>query len=499
MENGEARRKTATRSMPALLLRLWKRTSVAHKRTVILIIIGGAALRAAFLFEPITYDEAFAYLRFTRRPVGEVLSDRSHPLNHVLEVLLSKLTTMLFGLGPWQMRLPAFAAGVLTLPLAYLFVRLLFNRYIALMVLALCAASGPLVEFSAMAHGAAFTWLFFLLALLSGRELVRSDSVGAALRVAFWLALGFWNMPVMIHPAVAVYAWLFIYMASRFDTSLARRSGRVVISMLVFVVLAFLLNAPAIMGQGVAQLFYHPSMGDNTWEGFKAAQGEASIDLWVWFTSSASLAVALCGLLALLFAVYVSTKYRVLVFALVIGTVPMVFLHRVVGPPEQWAWVLYLLHMGSAIALFYLLKQLQARVWPGFSKRFRTALAAWLLFAGFGIMAFRAVPENAERYPEAKWMAQHIARTARKGDRVLAEFPWSAPLQFHLLQQAADPDLFDADLIPPCVLHIVVGPGEGQTPESVLLHNKQPGEHATSAVKVVDRQRLELFTARLER
>ena len=42
---------------------------------------------------PITYDEAYTYLRFARKHTGEILSDYEYPNNHILHTLAVRAST----------------------------------------------------------------------------------------------------------------------------------------------------------------------------------------------------------------------------------------------------------------------------------------------------------------------------------------------------------------------------------------------------------------------
>jgi hypothetical protein len=86
-------------------------------------------------------------------------------------------------------------------------------------------------------------------------------------------------------------------------------------------------------------------------------------------------------------------------------------------------------------------------------------------------------PQRIERFGEAKLAAAYLSPGLGAHDRVMAEFPWEAPLGFYLLSNGVSAD--------------------GQSPESVLLHNKQPGHHASTARKVKDWRRLEIFSAHM--
>ncbi|HMZ49138.1 MAG TPA: glycosyltransferase family 39 protein, partial [Flavobacteriales bacterium] len=128
---------------------LRRTTSNSHKWLVFAVVAAGLVLRLARLGDGITYDEAFTASFYASRTTGFLLSDYSWPGNHLLFTLLVKLTMQLFGTHLWSLRLPALLAGVCVLPLFYLFVRQMFNRYVAVLALSFVAASGALIEYSA--------------------------------------------------------------------------------------------------------------------------------------------------------------------------------------------------------------------------------------------------------------------------------------------------------------------------------------------------------------
>lgn len=60
---------------------------------------------------PITYDEAYTYLRFATRHTHEILRDYHLPNNHVLHTLLVRTSTRLLGDSTLAIRLPALLGG----------------------------------------------------------------------------------------------------------------------------------------------------------------------------------------------------------------------------------------------------------------------------------------------------------------------------------------------------------------------------------------------------
>ena len=473
------------------------RTSGTHKRMVWLLILAGAALRIWQMRQPVIYDEAFTYTYYATRPISVIISDYSYPNNQVFHTLWVKVFTSLFGVHLWSLRLPALIAGILVLPLSYLFARLTFNRYIAMLMLALVASCGSLIEYSALGRGYSITWCCMLVSWIIGRHLTKTNNGVSAVLLALVLAISMWTVTTTLYIAAATYIWLFFQILLRYGSSLGTRMYRFIFSLVLFLVLTLLFYLPVIVVHGLGQLLHHPTMGDNTWEVFSATHHERSLDLWVYFTETSASGIAFVGFAAITYAAYISTKYRLLLVALVLGTVPIVLAQSLVAPPRVWIFTLLVLHLGSAIGLFYLLKLIQDSGIKSFGKRFRTVLASLLLFAGMGWLGMRGIRDRIERFPEAALAADYFKGVLASGDRVYIDFPWEAPLEFHFMAARLPRSPLYAEPTDRSSLYVVVGPADGQTPESVLLHHDLTMEHVTAPDKVMDWKRLEIFAARL--
>lgn len=94
------------------------------------------------------------------------------------------------------------------------------------------------------------------------------------------------------------------------------------ISLGLFVVFTVVFYLPVMTVHGPAQLFHHPTMGDNSWSSFLNTHQERSFDLWAYFNDTSTTWVSLLGVVGLLDAAYISTKFRNLAFALFMGAVP---------------------------------------------------------------------------------------------------------------------------------------------------------------------------------
>ena len=467
-------------------------TSRTHKQLVLGAIIIGALYRISQLWQGITYDEAFTCVFYMPKPVAFILSDYTWPNNHLLHTLLVKCSVAMFGTHLWSVRLPALVAGILVMPLFYLFVRAMFNRYVALLTLAFVAASGALVEYSSLARGYSLTWLFMVAAAMAGRHLVKRNNAVSAVLVAVFSALGMWAVPTMVYPAMATYIWLLLYMIALYKTSLNRRLRGLLFSFAMFVVLSGLAYLPVILTHSLDHLLHHPTLGESSWAGFVQSHQDKALELWVFFNDTAATWVSILGFIGLGYAAYISSKYRIMLISILLSSVPLVLAQAALGPPQTWAFVLFNLHLGSGIAVFYALKLLQEKVFPGFTKRTRTALASAIILGGMGWLGLRSPKDRLERFDDVASAAAWFKGVLKPGDSVHVLDPNDAPFEFHLMTEGIDP-AFANKPNGGGHLYALVSPAEGQTVGSVLMGDGAALTDSITMIKVKDWQRLEIW------
>lgn len=471
------------------------RTSPAHKRFVLFLLLAGTVLRAWMLSRPVSYDEAFAYVAFATRPIGTILSDHSHPTNHILHTLLAKLSTGIFGVGQVSLRLPAFFAGVLSMPLFYLFARGMFNRYIAIMALALVASSGGLIEYGALAYGYSLTWLCMTIALVLGRHFVKENNAVTALLIGLFCALGAWAMPSMIFIAAMIHLWLFFSLMFKYDQSLRARLTKLLLSLVVFVLLTLVFYTPVIMAHGLDQLFQQAAPPEHTWQRFTRTHTDQVLNVWVFFTDPVAPWIGLLAIAGLFHAFYISSKYRMLVFAMALGAIPLVMLLSDFGHARTWLYTLYIFHLSSAIAIFYLLKFVQDKLIPGFGKRARTAGACLVLLLP-AVPAMPVIRDRLERFPEAQKAADHLARALKPGDHVLADVGWEAPMAFYLIDRDVSMGVIGGAPTKGHFAYVAVDRQGGGSFDLVLGHHELDPAAFAPPVRVEQWQRMDLFAAR---
>lgn len=465
-------------------------------RVVLLLIVAGAVLRVLAMRWPVMHEEAMACTGFAARSWQTVFSDLGHPSNNVFHTVLMRLSMQVFGTHLWSIRLPALAAGILVMPLFYVFVRSMFNRYIALIALGFVAGSGCLVEYSAIGQGYSLSWLGYLSALLLGRHLARTNNLVSAVLLGLASALAMWSVPTALFSVIAVYLWVFVQLSVKYRGSLNRRLMMLFFSAVLAFGAALLLYMPAISRHGLLTLFHPLVEGGHRWSGFLNTHQDRAFDLWAWINDTASTWLSFLGFVGLLFAVYISSKFRVLVVTLVLGAIPFVTLLFRVGDPWEWAYVLFVLHLSSGIALFYLLKLVQEQLLPGLAKRLRTVVSALVMFALFGTLGMRAIADRIERFPEAAYATAWFGGILKPGVSVLVEYPWEAPLAFHMRAARMDTGPLSAEPGQATGVYVLVGPADGQTLPGVLAHFPDAHLEPADLKKVQDWRRLEIYVRR---
>jgi uncharacterized membrane protein len=186
------------------------RSDLAFLLGLAAITIIGLLLRLIQLNSAVGYDEAYTFLHFSARPLRYVVTDYSGPNNHIFHSILVYIAYHLFGNHVWALRLPAFLAGVLCIPTAYLAGKHLYNRWAGLLASAGVALVPMVVSYSDNARGYTLYCMFAGLGLWLAAELIRKNNATAWFLLYLTCALGFYTIPVFLYPFGVIYLWLFL-------------------------------------------------------------------------------------------------------------------------------------------------------------------------------------------------------------------------------------------------------------------------------------------------
>lgn len=456
---------------------------------LVLLLAIAAALRGAQLALPITYDEAFTCTYYAARPWYIIVSDHSYPNNHILHTLLVKAGLGLLGWGEVQARIPAFAAAMVAMVLCWVWVRSLAGRGVAMMTLALCAVSAPLVEYGALARGYSITWACMLASLLFARHLVRTGSSISALALAGIHALGLWAVPTMIYATLACYIWAFLLLRARIGAIDRSRAGWLLASTALCAAITLMLYAPAILAYGPAHLLHHDTMGPRTWSHF----GGRIVDM---LRAASTDPAALAVIAAMILASIMDASYRRLVLAFVIAIVPLVLLQRMIGPPRIWLFLLFIALPAVPIAITAGLEQIRGM--DPTRPHARRSVLAMITAALVALAMIARRPSGIDRFPGADQAAIWFAKHLGPGDRVLVDFPVEAPLEFQFRKHGLGIEPLYGSPSPGAKLWFVIGEDYDQTFAALAARARLPRGSWSDPRPVAQVDRMAIFAARYQ-
>lgn len=432
------------------------------------------AIRGLMLFSPMLHDEAYTYIAFAARPLRYAISDYHLPNNHIFHTLLVFVSTRVLGNHPWTVRLPAYLAGLLTVPAAYGVGRLAYNRSTGLIAAALAAASGALIDYSTNARGYALIALFTLLALIVGDYVRRRPSPLAWGALILFSALGIYTIPIMLYPFGIVMAWLFLSMLAGDINAQSNRKflGVLVLSGLAVILLSGLLYSPVILiGTGWDSLIGNNFVGSLKWGDFlESLPGRARSAWGLWTRDFPPFAVLLSVIgFALSTALHrrISPHRVPLQLAALLWISVALAFQRVAPLARIWLFLLPLYLIWSAagwVGLFRLLPQkitLMIRFWT---------LAALVLAIPVGRLYTGAVAfqPSAENLGLEEQVAEFLEDRLQVGDTVAADAPLRAMLEYYFTNYGISRNYFYRGEESFQHAWVVVGEKYGQSLESVL-------------------------------
>ena len=119
-----------------------------------------------------------------------------------------RLCYLIIGIEPWSIRLPAFTAGLLLVPLTYFPARQLYNRPAALLAAAMSASAQLLIDYSTLARGYSLVVFFTLLVFGLGIYTSRKKNLAAWGLMILFSTLGFYTVPIMVISIGVIATWI---------------------------------------------------------------------------------------------------------------------------------------------------------------------------------------------------------------------------------------------------------------------------------------------------
>ncbi|MEC9378300.1 MAG: glycosyltransferase family 39 protein, partial [Candidatus Latescibacterota bacterium] len=181
-----------------------------HTHAILLVaaVILACVLRLLTLGSSLGHDEAYTLEAFASQPYERIVTSYAAPNNHILHSLMVRCSVQLLGTESWAVRLPAFAAGILAVPLIFVLARNLFLSASAGLIAAWMLAMMPVhILYSQAARGYSLSILLAILALYAIHRAVTEGSFRQWISFGLWGFLGAWTLPSGAFHVVSLGIW----------------------------------------------------------------------------------------------------------------------------------------------------------------------------------------------------------------------------------------------------------------------------------------------------
>lgn len=469
------------------------RADGAYLWGLLAITLFGLVLRLAYLSQPMRTDEAYTVVQFASRPWYVMLSYYGVPNNHVFHTVLVAISTRLFGLDPWAVRLPVLLAGVLTIPATYVVGRAFYGRAVGLVGAGLVSSSSLMIEYSTNARGYALVALIFLLLLVLAAYVTRHSNWTAWALMAVLSALGFYTVPTMLYPFGVVMTWLAL--AAFWQPPAQRRAWWLRILGVVGATLGLtvVLYLPILITSGPQVLLGNRFVQPLPWQTFGWQLPRAVLAAWQAWNRDIPWPVAILlavGLAVSLTAHRKQARTQVpLALTVVLWCLPVLVVQRVAPEPRVWLFLVPLYWILVSAGLIWLVDKITATL-PRQATAVHLAAAGLvaLVLAGW-VASSTGIQDSRETglFADGERVTLFLQERLQPGDAVVSIWAATPVLQFYFLRHQMPTDYLYAPVNTSTRAYVVANHAYSETAQQVLLTHGVAGGVDASAMQVVQR------------
>jgi len=382
--------------------------------------------------------------------------------------------TGVLGGAMWAVRLPAFLAGLLLIPVTFAWGRRCAGTAVGLLAAALVAVATPLVEYSTNARGYTLLCLLTVTMFLTARPALRGRTRLAPLGFVASAGFGLFTVPAMVFPILGCLLWLLVVERAAWR--------RLVLLGGLAAGLATVCYLPILATLGPKGLIGNEYVAPLTLAEWLA--GGAELGRWIvqfWFGSRATTALVFVGLAVL--GAWRLARRRPAALGPVLGL--LVALLGLAVAMRRWPPPRVCLFLVPFLAVWVAAGCLAGpRGWS----RWLAALAVvacqvWLLSQGDLLAANR----ETGTLPAAAAICDFLEPRFGATDRLLLQGPSDGPLLYHLHRRGLPNQWL---LRPPEQaeqLWVLVNEDHGQTLEAVLAINQLALREGVTSLREVAR------------
>jgi len=387
-----------------------------------LVVVIGAAVRIALLDQVMRNDEVVTATRFAV-DLGTALTDYSAPNNHILHTVLVNLSTSVFGLEAWAIRLPALIFGLaLIVAVDWWIFSATGRRSGALFAAALVAGSSMLIEYSTVARGYTMVAVAFVVLLEISRRLLQEPTFGLWSTWVIVAVAGMATVPVFAFPLSAVVGWMLLNVLAGRSRSGRETFAQLAIAGLAVGILTILVYTPAAIVSGVEAILDNPFVQSLAWSELPYTWYRLMANLTALVFRDGMAAVLYCALFVAAVIYNRSIFGQFLSPALgMVGPFGLAVARMVVPPQRVWlfTWPLVLGMAGAAAGL--LLEQRLPRL---ATKSWTVAMAVSIsTVMGLSTLASGEVQASREggAFHDAPEVAKLLMSEIDANDRIVVE------------------------------------------------------------------------------
>lgn len=327
-----------------LKIRFFKRLSKQEKLLLWLIIASSLSYNIYnVVTRPISYDEAWTFLNFTRRGIITSISYYPAPNNHILHSVLTNFTNLLPFETTVNLRLPNLITSFFTSILFFYTFSKIISKQAALIILPLFCMSFPFVYYSYLSRGYMLVLFAFIICFYSTTSLTKSkinqkDTFKYYLYLSVGAIIGIYSIPSYAYAYLTCLSFILIHLLVKRKHTLLLP---LIISFLITSITVTFLYLPIFVGSGlqalVANRFVKPISRFEVLDNLALHFNDTSI-----FLSGFQLIFTLGIITLILLLLLLNRKNHNSIFSIYCFSIAplMIIAHGVIPFPRTWIYLI---------------------------------------------------------------------------------------------------------------------------------------------------------------
>lgn len=446
----------------------------------LILIVGMATVfRLVAIHDMMAHDESYTFIAFGSGSLFNAITNYHLPNNHILNSVLICISTFLFGIEPWAIRLPALLAGLLSVMACYALAAAIYDKHTALAsALAVSILPGA-IAYSTSARGYTLVALFTLLTLWLADYVRKDKNWFAWLLLILFSAMGFYAVPVMLIPFGIVFVWLFWENLITDPEPYASRMDFLkywLIAGISTAILVFLLYAPIFIYSGADKVFLNYWVRPEVWNGYLGSLPDRAAAVWREWGGGMSpiwtMAFISGFLLSLLLHRRIARQRFPLQIAAFLWVATIILIQRPIAVEKIWMFLQAPFMIWAAAGYIGLVKDIRLKFAGNLSLATLTIGMVMAIILFNSGQKITSLPGRWAEIGPVEKTVLFIKDIMGSNDRIIIDAPYDAASWYYSRLHGITENHFDKRLTFDR-LFVIVSRSDDQTVDSVL-HNRGP-------------------------